>query len=512
MRLKIRSIISGGIIFLSLLAVVRFIRDSTHGNQAADLTKQQLYFQQNPPRNNAPPPDLPLPLGGESRRDDSDTHKAIETMEVAEAAHPAVDWHQKPPPPKDERPEERLPMPHPNGAGNGGMQMQRVGPGGEKSDVEAYDWNEIRAQYFRGDNVPDDILAVKTPRYLSDYKNPCFYLLDPTGEGRGAAATVIRGDVKVRLKCLPYFHLIGVDKSGTTDLWFRLTQHVQVVRNSGVMGKETHWWSWRRYGFDIWIRNAPIRHFDWYLSHFDEPARKIQETPVTRDNRTYHPLITGEGSPTVFWDFTGWDLVPQNAHRAPENAFLTPVHIRHLTPHVRLIVMLRNPVERLYSEYLFLDRFRGRHNISAGLFHEGVVKSIAMYQHCLTLQSVQTCLYNKTLHMKLPVRIMVGMYSVWLKQWLNVFPRHQILILRNEDYAQHMDTHLARVFNFLGLSPLSETEMQKVVSLKRVFERSQSEKAVGDMLPATRQILTDFFKPYNKQLAEMLADQNYLWE
>ena len=46
---------------------------------------------------------------------------------------------------------------------------------------------------------------------------------------------------------------------------------------------------------------------------------------------------------------------------------------------------------------------------------------------------------------------MVGMYSVWLKRWLEVFPRDQILILRNEDYSADTATHLVQVFRFLEL-------------------------------------------------------------
>ena len=86
-------------------------------------------------------------------------------------------------------------------------------------------------------------MCVQTPpRYLTNYKNPCFYVRDSNGN------TVLHGSVNAQLKCLPYFHLIGVDKSGTTDLWFRLNQHPHVVHNTGVLGKETHWWSWRRFG------------------------------------------------------------------------------------------------------------------------------------------------------------------------------------------------------------------------------------------------------------------------
>lgn len=56
--------------------------------------------------------------------------------------------------------------------------------------------------------------------------------------------------------------------------------------------------------------------------------------------------LAGEGSPTVFWDFTGWNLIPQNSKRSPEHALLTPHSLQHLTPNVKLLLLLRNPVDR----------------------------------------------------------------------------------------------------------------------------------------------------------------------
>ncbi|KAJ8318641.1 hypothetical protein KUTeg_003732 [Tegillarca granosa] len=51
-----------------------------------------------------------------------------------------------------------------------------------------------------------------------------------------------------RLRCLPYFHVLGIDKSGSTDLFSRIVQHPQILGNGGEINKETMWWSWKRYG------------------------------------------------------------------------------------------------------------------------------------------------------------------------------------------------------------------------------------------------------------------------
>ena len=63
----------------------------------------------------------------------------------------------------------------------------------------------------------------------------------------------------------------------------------------------------------------------------------------------------------------------------------------------------------------------------------------------------------------------------------------------------------------LTAGPLSKEQMEKLVERDRIFQRSAKEKAVGDMLPATRLILTDFYRRYNAELADMLGDERYLW-
>ena len=76
-------------------------------------------------------------------------------------------------------------------------------------------------------------LTQMRPNYLAQYKNPCF----------------VDWSVDLqRLRCLPYFHVLGVDKSGTTDLHSRITQHPHVLPNSGGIGKETYYWCWLKYG------------------------------------------------------------------------------------------------------------------------------------------------------------------------------------------------------------------------------------------------------------------------
>ena len=59
------------------------------------------------------------------------------------------------------------------------------------------------------------------------------------------------------------------------------------------------------------------------------------------------------------------------------------------------------------------------------------------------------------------VRITVGMYSVYLQEWLKVFDRNQILIFRNEDYAHDMQNHLLHAFMFLDIGKYNFTNQRQ---------------------------------------------------
>ena len=77
------------------------------------------------------------------------------------------------------------------------------------------------------------------PKYVTQITNPCY--MEDTKPGANSGSKV---------HCLPYFHILGNDKCGTTDFHARLTQHPRVLPNNGGLGKEIYYWCWLRYGED----------------------------------------------------------------------------------------------------------------------------------------------------------------------------------------------------------------------------------------------------------------------
>ncbi len=100
------------------------------------------------------------------------------------------------------------------------------------------------------------------PPFLEKYRNPCWkesleasgdlYAMNPYPIDQKPKYQVlkekwtkqIQGGHAWRLRCLPYFLILGQPKSGTTDLYRKILLHPDVT--SSAM-KEPHWWTRRRY-------------------------------------------------------------------------------------------------------------------------------------------------------------------------------------------------------------------------------------------------------------------------
>ena len=65
--------------------------------------------------------------------------------------------------------------------------------------------------------------------FNTSFVNPCWYDTDMGANGA--------------LRCLPYFFLAGFPKSGTTDLFYKMGIHPQILAGC----KEPHWWTRRRF-------------------------------------------------------------------------------------------------------------------------------------------------------------------------------------------------------------------------------------------------------------------------
>lgn len=311
-----------------------------------------------------------------------------------------------------------------------------------------------------------------------------------------------------RLRCLPHFYIIGQPKCGTTDLYDRLRLHPE-VKFAAI--KEPHWWTRKRFGI-VRLRDGLRDRYpvEDYLDLFDLAAHQIHQglqAASAEDQSKMNKITIGEASASTMWDNNAWTFFYDNSTDG-EPPFLTQDFIHAFQPEAKLIVMLRDPVERLYSDYLYF----ASSNKSADDFHEKVTEALQLFESCMLDYSLRACVYNNTLNNAMPVRLQVGLYAVYLLDWLTVFNKEQFLILRLEDHASNVKYTMHKVFQFLNLGPLSEKQEALITKSPASNTRRPEDRSLGPMWPITQKILQDFYGPFNTRLAQVLDDEAFTWK
>lgn len=285
--------------------------------------------------------------------------------------------------------------------------------------------------------------------------------------------------------------IIGMPKCGTTSLYFDLTHHKDVVRTKR---KEPMYFN--RMCF------RGMRFAD-YTSNFDDlRARIVAENNFSR-------LISGDGSVDIAFDSKEWRHFPGNEGLL-EPKYVLPFFIHKVLPKLKVIIMLRDPVERAFSDYLY-EAPIANYLISLEDFHQAVHRAISNYKKCQTQYSIRACAYNASLEYY-KGRLRVGMYHIFLKDWFQIYPANQILVINFDDYINHREDVLNRVARFLELSDLTEAESKLFLAdHNKKNMRSNQTQALGDMLPETRDMLRQFYRPFNVNLSRLLHSDHYLW-
>jgi len=234
---------------------------------------------------------------------------------------------------------------------------------------------------------------------------------------------------------LPDFILIGETKSGSTSLFNYLIQHPNIKDTFGNGDK-----------VDGSYATKEIRYFDryydrgleWYKSCFPE---------------TKHGELTGEATPMYMY------------------RSMVPFRIKKEVPNAKFLVILRNPVDRLYSN--FQHYFKWVPNFST--------------QYPSFEKYLQSC-NDRDYFM-----IDKGLYYHALIKWFKFFPRDQFYIQTTENLHASPQAVFSELLQFLGLEDLELTSF-------KVFRENKYE----DMKLETRIMLEEFYRPYNKELNDFL--------
>ena len=101
--------------------------------------------------------------------------------------------------------------------------------------------------------------------------------------------------------------------------------------------------------------------------------------------------------------------------------------------------------------------------------------------------------------------MVVSIYYIHILKFLQFFPREQFLFVKMEDMVKQPIAFIHHVTDFLEIQPYPVREIRD--ALERKHNRQKA--GIGKMHEDTRQLLHDFFTPYNRQLARLLDDDRF---
>ena len=277
----------------------------------------------------------------------------------------------------------------------------------------------------------------------------------------------------------PDFVIIGVSKSGTTSLYDSISAHPRVApawtKEINYFSDPTHYalgplWYGACFPGRLHRKNTPSPITVKSLLYGACPPVRLRRCCDRLLKRGLDAVVSGEAAPRYLQD----PAVPRR--------------MRRMLPDVRLLVILRNPVDRAYSDYSMWVRKR-RESLSFEDVIENEMGKGASWRGRLGGDPDFFPLYNQR-HSYLGK----GLYADHLGRWFEQYDRSRFLVLTSEEMAADPQGVLDETFGFLGLEPFR-------AAIKNL---NAGQYGVG-MNPGTRRRLVEYFRPHNERLYRLLG-------
>jgi Sulfotransferase domain len=206
---------------------------------------------------------------------------------------------------------------------------------------------------------------------------------------------------------IPDFVIVGTMKGGTTALYDFITMHPDVEKASK---KEIHYFTLHYH-----------KGCDWYLAHFGRSPNKL----------------TGEASPTYF-DIT--------------NSTLVPTLIKNFNPNVKILLIIRDPIERALSQFNHLCKVNKIQTLLSMDVNEffNIPLSQAIADATVEGYHLGQVIYFSTYYRK-------------YMHYKSVFDSSNILVITNKGLKEAPFETMRNVYNFIGVKPI---ELKEFVSFR----------------------------------------------
>ncbi|MEM7104597.1 MAG: sulfotransferase domain-containing protein [Bacteroidota bacterium] len=271
-------------------------------------------------------------------------------------------------------------------------------------------------------------------------------------------------------KIAPGFLIGGFQKCGTSTLFHWLSQHPQIEPASK---KEIDF---------FWVDSQYNKGNKWYLSHFKD-----------QDNASEKQL-SFEATPTY--------LFSEKAAR----------RIFQFNEHMKFLVLLRNPVERAYSQFMAYQRKRSDQQKlldSANKYDDPIHSFFKQLKNPSVFTDFDSHIQQEINALKtgidglMPFLVEQGLYAIHLKKYFAIFPKENFCFIEIKEMVQDPKMVLENIFHFLGLT-IPDFQSWDLES-----------RNIGDYtsLPKVETLreLFSFYAEHNQSLFDLIG-KSYGWE
>jgi len=252
-------------------------------------------------------------------------------------------------------------------------------------------------------------------------------------------------------RVLPDFLIIGAKRCGTTSLFSHLPEHPSIAEshhdNIGFFNDNFH------------------LGVNWYKSFFPTIG--------------YKKKIEKEYGKFLAFDVTTRYMESKS----------TADNIKKVKPGIKIIVMLRNPIDRAYSQFNVSVKEKTE-EIS---FDEAITEEMNRLKVEILDDDRQTLLEfpeNNRHYIK------KSLYALQLKSWFDIFPKENILVLSTEEFRENEENIYRKIFEFLDIP---EIQIKNKMHMEKGEYSPMNEK--------TRQRLREFFKKHNMELFKLIGNK-----
>lgn len=245
----------------------------------------------------------------------------------------------------------------------------------------------------------------------------------------------------------PDFLIIGTQKSGTTSLHTYLNEHPQIV--APKKKKELHF-------FNLYYD----RGLSWYLAHFPYRISTLRK-------------LTFEATP---------DYIRHEQ---------APARIKNDLGNVKLILTLREPVERAYSAWKMWHSFKGEPEETKRADYRTF--SEAINEELISPDDQQD------LHF---YYLQKGRYVEQIENYYKYFSKDNMLILNYENMKEDLIDYLNQICHFLNVDSFKK---KKGESFKKNRQWVGPKWKPNTEDKVTMELLRDYYAPYNKRLFDVIG-------